>query len=161
MTDVTQFLPGALAGLAARAYSGLGLANRIKPFLNTVITNVPGPQVPLYFTGAKMVSLFGGESASASAFTPVADVPVQQSAARRGVHSNPRTGRRGPFFFRLHAAWGARAENLRYVTRVFSRLKIENSGIAVSHASQDGHEVPASRTAASRSWSSGGGWQRL
>ena len=59
MTDVTQFLPGALAGLAARAYSGLGLANRIKPFLNTVITNVPGPQVPLYFTGAKMVSLFG------------------------------------------------------------------------------------------------------
>jgi WS/DGAT/MGAT family acyltransferase len=59
MTDVTQFMPGMLAGLAARAYSRLGLANRIRPFLNTVITNVPGPQVPLYFTGAKMVALYG------------------------------------------------------------------------------------------------------
>jgi diacylglycerol O-acyltransferase len=59
MTDVTQFMPGMLAGLAARAYSRLGLANRIRPVLNTVITNVPGPQVPLYFTGAKMVSLYG------------------------------------------------------------------------------------------------------
>jgi WS/DGAT/MGAT family acyltransferase len=59
MTDMTQFMPGMLAGLASRVYSRLGLANRIRPFLNTVITNVPGPQVPLYFTGAKMVSLFG------------------------------------------------------------------------------------------------------
>lgn len=59
MTDVTQFVPGSLAGLAARLYSRLGLANRITPFLNTVITNVPGPQIPLYFCGAKMVSTFG------------------------------------------------------------------------------------------------------
>jgi diacylglycerol O-acyltransferase len=59
MTDVTQFMPGMLAGLAARTYTRLGLANRVRPFLNTVITNVPGPQVPLYFTGARMVSLFG------------------------------------------------------------------------------------------------------
>jgi WS/DGAT/MGAT family acyltransferase len=59
MTDIGQFMPGMLAGLAARAYTRLGLANRIRPFLNTVITNVPGPQVPLYFTGAKMVSLYG------------------------------------------------------------------------------------------------------
>ncbi len=59
MTDMTQFLPGALAGLAARLYTRLGLANNIRPFLNTVITNVPGPQIPLYFTGARMVSLYG------------------------------------------------------------------------------------------------------
>ena len=59
MTDITQFMPGMLAGLAARVYTRLRLANRIRPFLNTVITNVPGPQFPLYFTGAKMVSLFG------------------------------------------------------------------------------------------------------
>jgi WS/DGAT/MGAT family acyltransferase len=59
MTDITQFMPGMLAGLAVRAYTRLGLANRISPFLNTIITNVPGPQIPLYFTGAKMVALHG------------------------------------------------------------------------------------------------------
>ena len=30
-----------------------------KTFLNTIITNVPGPQFPLYFTGARMVALYG------------------------------------------------------------------------------------------------------
>jgi WS/DGAT/MGAT family acyltransferase len=59
MTDVTQFVPGSLAALAARLYTRLGLANRISPFLNTVITNVPGPQIPLFFCGARMVSTFG------------------------------------------------------------------------------------------------------
>jgi WS/DGAT/MGAT family acyltransferase len=59
MTDITQFMPGSLAGLAARFYTRLGLANRVKPFLNTVITNVPGPQIPLYFTGAQLVALHG------------------------------------------------------------------------------------------------------
>lgn len=59
MTDVTQFMPGMLAGLAARTSSRLGLANRMRPFANTIVTNVPGPQVALYFTGARMVSLHG------------------------------------------------------------------------------------------------------
>ncbi len=59
MTDITQFLPGALSGLAARLYTRMGLANSIQPFLNTVITNVPGPQIPLYFTGARLVALHG------------------------------------------------------------------------------------------------------
>lgn len=59
MTDVGQFMPGMLAGLAARLYTRLGLANRVRPFLNCVITNVPGPQIPLYFTGARMVALHG------------------------------------------------------------------------------------------------------
>ncbi len=59
MTDISQFMPGMLAGLAARMYTRLGLANRIRPFLNTVITNVPGPQMDLFFTGARMVALYG------------------------------------------------------------------------------------------------------
>lgn len=59
MTDITQVLPGTFSGLAARLYTRLGLANRVTPFLNTVITNVPGPQFPLYFTGARMVALHG------------------------------------------------------------------------------------------------------
>ncbi len=59
MTDVTQFMPGMLAGLAARLYTRLGLANRVSPVFNCIVTNVPGPQIPLYFTGARMVALHG------------------------------------------------------------------------------------------------------
>ncbi len=58
MTDYTQFIPSTLTASAARLYSNLGMANRIKPAYNCVITNVPGPQIPLYFTGAKMLSSF-------------------------------------------------------------------------------------------------------
>lgn len=59
MTDYTQFIPSTLTASAAKLSSRLALANRIKPSYNCVITNVPGPQVPLYFTGAKMLSNFG------------------------------------------------------------------------------------------------------
>jgi len=59
MTDIGEFMPGALAGLAARLFTGLGLANTVTPIANTVITNVPGPQIPLYFTGARMVGFYG------------------------------------------------------------------------------------------------------
>ena len=59
MTDYTQFVPSTLTAAAAKLSSRLALANRVKPSYNCVITNVPGPQVPLYFTGAKMLSNFG------------------------------------------------------------------------------------------------------
>ena len=59
LSDYSQFIPSTMSGLAARLYSNLGIANRIKPFFNTVITNVPGPQIPLYMTGARMVTHFG------------------------------------------------------------------------------------------------------
>lgn len=58
MTDYSQFIPSTLTASAVRLYSKLGMANRIKPSYNCVITNVPGPQIPLYFTGAKMLSNF-------------------------------------------------------------------------------------------------------
>lgn len=59
MTDYAQFIPSTLAASAARVASRIGMSNRGTPIYNCVITNVPGPQVPLYFTGAKMVSNFG------------------------------------------------------------------------------------------------------
>jgi WS/DGAT/MGAT family acyltransferase len=59
MTDYSQFIPSTLTASAAKLASRLALANRVKPSYNCVITNVPGPQVPLYFTGAKMLSNFG------------------------------------------------------------------------------------------------------
>jgi len=59
MTDYAQFVPSTLTASAARLSSKLGLANRARPSYNCVITNVPGPQVPLYFTGARMLSSYG------------------------------------------------------------------------------------------------------
>ena len=59
MTDYAQFMPSTLTAGAARLSSRLGLANRVKPAYNCVITNVPGPQIPLYFTGAKLLASYG------------------------------------------------------------------------------------------------------
>ena len=59
MTDYTQFIPSTLTAQAARLASRWGLINQMKPMYNCVITNVPGPQVPLFNTGAKMLSNFG------------------------------------------------------------------------------------------------------
>lgn len=59
LTDYSQFIPSGLAGLAARLYTRLGAANLHSPVFNVVATNVPGPRVPLYFAGAKMVRMMG------------------------------------------------------------------------------------------------------
>jgi diacylglycerol O-acyltransferase len=59
MSEYSQFMPSTLSGLAARLYVRLGLANRIAPMFNTVITNIPGPPVPLYMNGARLVTQYG------------------------------------------------------------------------------------------------------
>ena len=59
LTDYSQFLPSALAGLAARLYTRLGVSNMHSPVFNCVATNVPGPRIPLYFAGAKLVRQMG------------------------------------------------------------------------------------------------------
>ena len=50
--------PWNLAALLFRTYSDLGLANRLPPVVNLVLTSVPGPPVPLYCGGARMEALF-------------------------------------------------------------------------------------------------------
>ena len=60
MSEFSEMLPGGLAALAARAASQFEMATRTTPLVNTVVSNVPGPQVPLYFAGARLVTLFGG-----------------------------------------------------------------------------------------------------
>ena len=59
LSDYSKFTPSMLTGLAARLYVGLGMANRVAPMFNTVITNIPGPPVPLYMNGARLVTQFG------------------------------------------------------------------------------------------------------
>ncbi|HET7531409.1 MAG TPA: wax ester/triacylglycerol synthase family O-acyltransferase [Mycobacteriales bacterium] len=43
--------------LAARVYSGLRLSERHPVVHNLIVSNVPGPPIPLYFAGAKLVAL--------------------------------------------------------------------------------------------------------
>jgi len=58
MSEVSKLAPAMISGISARLYSRLGLANQISPIFNTVVTNVPGPPVPLYMAGARMVNSF-------------------------------------------------------------------------------------------------------
>jgi len=55
--DVTQVAMPALAGQAARLSARLRLLERISPF-NLIISNVPGPRVPLYYGGARMLEYY-------------------------------------------------------------------------------------------------------
>ena len=54
MTDVSNFLPPAIFTRASRL--ALEVTGRVRPALNLVISNVPGPPIPLYCAGAQMVA---------------------------------------------------------------------------------------------------------
>ena len=53
-----EFAAPAVAASAMRLYSRMKVADRHRPFYNTVISNVPGPQFPLYMSGAKMLAMY-------------------------------------------------------------------------------------------------------
>ncbi len=55
---IAEFIPSETAALAARLYSMTRLGDRHRPFFNLVITNVPGPPVPLYMAGARIDHTF-------------------------------------------------------------------------------------------------------
>ena len=59
MTDINQHIPAATLALAGRLVTQMGVGNLISPLFNCVITNVPGPQVPLYMNGARLVTQYG------------------------------------------------------------------------------------------------------
>ena len=56
LQDSSEFVPPAVFARATRVT--LSLAATRKPIWNLVISNVPGPQIPLYFDGAEVKALF-------------------------------------------------------------------------------------------------------
>lgn len=55
--DISDFAPPALTARAARVLFATGVLHRLPPF-NVTISNVPGPNVPVYLGGAKMLAQY-------------------------------------------------------------------------------------------------------
>ena len=59
MTRYGEFIPAATQNLAARLTAEYARGNQVAPPFNCSITNVPGPQVPLYTMGCETVTTVG------------------------------------------------------------------------------------------------------
>jgi WS/DGAT/MGAT family acyltransferase len=59
LTEFARFVPAAMSAAAARLYTDFARDNPAALPFNCVVTNVPGPQVPLYSAGARLVSHYG------------------------------------------------------------------------------------------------------
>jgi diacylglycerol O-acyltransferase len=58
LQDFAQFVPPTLFNRAMRVYSNLNLADRHRPVHNLIVSNVPGPPIPLYIAGAQVVGVY-------------------------------------------------------------------------------------------------------
>jgi diacylglycerol O-acyltransferase / wax synthase len=91
LSNWAEFAAPAVAARAARLYASMGLANRHKPIYNVTISNVPGPQIPLYSSGAKLVEwypmgpIFDGIGLNMTVMSYMGDVYVGLLACRETV----------------------------------------------------------------------------
>lgn len=58
LQDFAQFVPPAVFNRAMRLYSSWNLADHHRPIHNLVVSNVPGPPIPLYAAGAQVKGVF-------------------------------------------------------------------------------------------------------
>ncbi len=59
LSNLAESVPFGVANQAARLYSRFSLAKMHNPVFNVVITNVPGPQIPIYLHGHKLLHIMG------------------------------------------------------------------------------------------------------
>jgi len=58
LVQLTEMVDPLTAGIVWDLYSRAGLADRHRPAVNAVVSNVPGPPVPIFLGGAKALRLY-------------------------------------------------------------------------------------------------------
>ncbi len=58
LTDWAEFAAPAIAARAARLIADMKVFERLKPIFNVLISNVPGPNFPLYSAGSRLVAMY-------------------------------------------------------------------------------------------------------
>lgn len=56
LQDITQFIPPAIYARSTRVAMQLSASRTMRPLYNLVISNVPGPPIPIYMAGAKLLA---------------------------------------------------------------------------------------------------------
>ncbi len=59
LMELSGAMPAGLTAAGTKMMVRMGLVERFNPAVNTIVTNVPGPMVPMFFTGAQLVKSFG------------------------------------------------------------------------------------------------------
>ena len=59
LSNMAEAVPFGIANQAARLYTRFQISEMHNPVFNVTITNVPGPQFPLYINGHKLLSVMG------------------------------------------------------------------------------------------------------
>lgn len=59
LSNLAEAVPFGIANNAARMYTRFNLAKMHSPVFNVVITNVPGPQIPIYMQGHRVLHVMG------------------------------------------------------------------------------------------------------
>ncbi len=59
LSDMAEAVPFGIANQAARLYSRFHVSEMHNPVFNVTITNVPGPNIPLYMNGHQILSIMG------------------------------------------------------------------------------------------------------
>jgi len=58
LEDLLSIVPGLMLTASAQTYSQLGLGRFHPPLFNAIVSNVPGPPIPLYLAGARVVATY-------------------------------------------------------------------------------------------------------
>ena len=59
LSNLAEAVPFGIANNAARMYTRFNVAKMHNPVFNVVITNVPGPQIPIYMQGHRVLNVMG------------------------------------------------------------------------------------------------------